>query len=181
MRHRPYFLRRRVRRLPNPCPSKSPRGWSTEWRNHSLCARTNRVRGASRRSICGFSVPGSAFPGLWTGLSFRPSPQFGSSPRRAWALLESHWPIPSPASSSRSGPNAARSAPGASRVRGYEPRPQAPHPLPPSRRLMRAPSDGEDKIRLYSVGINVKMALTPSAKKMREHPALTTTRSLARR
>ena len=34
--------------------------------------------------------------------------------------------------------------PGASRRRGYEPRPQAPHPLPLSERLMTTPSSGWD-------------------------------------
>ena len=51
---------------------------------------------------------------------------------------------PSPAGSLRSGPSAARSGPEASRGRGYEPRPQAPHPLPLSERLMTTPSEGED-------------------------------------
>jgi hypothetical protein len=45
---------------------------------------------------------------------------------------DDHWSIPSPANSSRSARSGARSGPEASRVRGYEPRPQAPHPLPPS-------------------------------------------------
>ena len=31
-------------------------------------------------------------------------------------------------------------------MRGYEPRPQAPHPLRPRLRLMRTPSDGEDNV-----------------------------------
>ena len=35
--------------------------------------------------------------------------------------------------------------PGASRVRGYESRPQAPHPLPLSERLMTTPSEGGDE------------------------------------
>ncbi len=33
-------------------------------------------------------------------------------------------------------------SPGAARARGYEPRPQAPHPIPPSRRLMKTPLGG---------------------------------------
>jgi hypothetical protein len=52
--------------------------------------------------------------------------------RHAFRAARNHWPIPSPASSSRSARSGARSGPEASRVRGYEPRPQAPQPLPPS-------------------------------------------------
>lgn len=44
------------------------------------------------------------------------------------------------------GPSASGRSPGAARVRACEARPQAPHPTPPSRRLMKTPSvDGIDR------------------------------------
>jgi hypothetical protein len=42
------------------------------------------------------------------------------------------------------GPSAGGRLPEASRARGYEARAQAPHPIPPARRLMRTPSNGSD-------------------------------------
>jgi hypothetical protein len=55
---------------------------------------------------------------------------YGAGPRspRTGAFL------PAAASSSRSGHSARRSESGAARARGYESRPRAPHPAPPTRR-----------------------------------------------
>ena len=50
---------------------------------------------------------------------------------------------PSPASSLRPARSGRRAEPGAARVRGYEPRPRGPHPVPLSRRLMKTPSSGQ--------------------------------------
>jgi hypothetical protein len=71
---------------------------------------------APRRSIAAISVPGSAL----------------LEPR---ICAEANT-----ASSSQGGHSNARSGPGASRVRGYEPRPQAPHLAPSSKRLAKTPS-----------------------------------------
>ena len=46
--------------------------------------------------------------------------------------------------------------PGAARVRGYEPRPQGPHPVPLSRRLMKTPSSGQDIWNIVQERNNVK-------------------------
>src|SRR6185437_9747610 len=85
-------------------------------------ARLATTRNALRRSIAAISVPRPAFPGTWDQ---RALPAF---------------PCPRPAGTLRSGPSAARSGPGASRCRGYEPQQQAPHLVPSSRRLATTPS-----------------------------------------
>jgi hypothetical protein len=124
----------RLRRAPFPgrllCPSKTegdgaPSG-ATSWIRTLRCVRIWRDARASRRSIAAISVLGSAFPGTRQRASPSPSPS------------------PSPASSSRSARSGARSGPEASRVRGYEPRPQAPHPIPSSKRLAKTPIGGSD-------------------------------------
>ena len=98
-------------------PRHKPRGWSTE-RRTSLplsrtplpkCGRLSALhRGSHLRRIASDTGPGSALPGT------------------------RHWASPSPASCSRRGHNAPRAESRTSRERGYEPRPQAPHPTPPS-------------------------------------------------
>ena len=65
-------------------------------------------------------------------------------------------PVPSPAGSLRSGRNAARSGPGASPVRGCEPRARAPHPLPPAMTPHESALGGGDKGDYNPIGINVK-------------------------
>jgi len=103
-RHRPYSLRRGVRRRPVFPFDKMPRGWSAGWRTSLPSCRTSYdVRAPA-------GAPSRRF--------FTLGPRF---------LGRGKWASPSPASSSQSGRNAARSGPRASRGRGYEPRPQAPH------------------------------------------------------
>jgi hypothetical protein len=82
--------------------------------------------GAPSRFFCP-RVRASWFP---SGFISRPWRQFGSSPCRASDRPKPLERLSCPASSSQSGRSAARSGPGASRARGYEPRPQAPHPNP---------------------------------------------------
>ena len=115
--------------LPRLCgdqsfPLDNARGWSTERRTslsvlpRSCCQERGRLSALHDGDFCS---AGPRFLGRGQRLS------------------------PSPAGSLRSGRNAARSGPGASRARGSEPRPRAPHLLPPARRLMRAPSRGGDE------------------------------------
>ena len=135
MRHRPCSWRPRVGRRLSPacagpfsCPSEIPRGWSAARRIHSTHAlrraRPWRRTHALRRSIAAFLSPGPRFL-----VSVPVSAGLGATP--FWAggasAVRNRCNGPSPASSSRSGHSAARSGPEASRVRGYEPRPQAPH------------------------------------------------------
>jgi hypothetical protein len=132
-RHRPYSLRPRVGRLPPRLrgdkafpPHKKPRGWSTERRTSLQSCRTfvSEGAGASRRSIAAISVPRVRVSRSTSPVSFG-FHAAGSTPRRASAIGRPGRPCP--ASSSQSGRSTARSGPEASRERGYEPRPQAPH------------------------------------------------------
>ena len=87
--------------------------------------RALRRRVASRRSTCGFSVPGPAFPG------FRPVSC--RSPKRRLNSRHAQTPGPKPLDGYPVAPRGAAvvppdRVPEASRVRGYEPRPQAPPP-----------------------------------------------------
>jgi len=114
---------------------RKPRGWSTEWRTSlSSCRvpfwRTRAPLGAPSRR---FLLPGSAFPGT--------------------RLVK---PVPSPAGSLRRGRIAPRSGPGASRMRGCEPRARAPHPLPPAMTPHESALGGGDKGDYNPIGINVK-------------------------
>ena len=75
MRHRPYCLRRRVRRRPTPrqrglpcSPHEQARGWSAAWRCLWSAAGRRRApscagRVAARRSMAAISVPGAVLPG----------------------------------------------------------------------------------------------------------------------
>ncbi len=60
---------------------------------------------------------------------------------------------PSPASSLRPARSGRRAEPGAARVRGYEPRPRGPHPIPLSRRLMKTPSVDRTMRNIVIIGI----------------------------
>jgi len=66
--------------------------------------------------------------------------------RRASARLRPHRVQPSKAAGRRAGGR----LPEASRVRGYEPRPQAPHPVPSSKRLAKTPLGGPDATNIKS-------------------------------
>jgi hypothetical protein len=133
-RHRPYSLRRRVRRLPFSVPRQTPRGWSAArrihsiraWRSASVLGEGRAPRGAPWRR---FLTPGPRF-------QVHVSSFLRSSARRLNtmnALRPRRGPRrPCPASSSRRGRSAPRSGPGTSRCRGNEPQQQAPHPAPPS-------------------------------------------------
>ena len=98
-------------------PSKKPRGWSTEWRT-SLAVAAFPFGERGRLSA------------LHRGVLRRPVRAFGQSPEghAVSELLAGHPSVPgqSPA------------PPGSSEC--VSPNPRAPHPAPPSRRLMRAPS-----------------------------------------
>ena len=156
VRYRPYSLRRRVRRLPPRLrgdklfPLAKARGWSTErrtslpscrallWRTRAPLGAPWRLRASGFRQRHRLRVRVSWFPSRL--LRFK-----AAAPVRLIGLSrlgpsETKWNGPSPASSSRRGPSAPRSGPGASRVRGYEPRPQAPHLAPSSKRLVKTPS-----------------------------------------
>jgi hypothetical protein len=136
---RPYSLRRRVRRssafalrasadkpLSPPRDMRgdgAPSGASLFNPRLVAWAHLAQVRaplGAPSRLFCPrVRVSRSA------SLSFFGLRRAGSTPERALALELPRRPCP--ASSSRRGHSAPRSGPEASRVRGYEPRPQAPH------------------------------------------------------
>ena len=120
-------------------PSNKPREWSAARRfqpDHALrgvcvLGEGRAPRGAPSRLFC----PRDRASGCR---------RVGSSPaliRAAFAALRPHRVQPSKAA----GPRAGGRLPEASRERGYEPRPQAPHPLPLSERLMTTPSEGEDR------------------------------------
>ena len=151
------FERRRVRRnSADAFPARrEPREWRAEGRCRFLSCRALaptgcEPAGASRRAIAAF---------LFAGPCFR-VPVYGRSVRRPRATPAGFRP-PSPApvqplkAEPRSGPGRL---PATSRVRGCEPRPQAPHPTPPSRRLMRAPLGGWNAIRTAYLGNKVKCA-----------------------
>ena len=88
-----------------------------------MCAHRYRVRGAFRRATAAFLSPGPCF-------RMRDGRLVPHLIRPAFARLRPHRVQPFKADPlSRAG-----RLPGASRRRGYEPRPQAPHPAPPSRR-----------------------------------------------
>jgi hypothetical protein len=87
----------------------------------------------------GFSVPGTVTSG-------RATEDFSS---RAFARFRPLRVQPFKADPRRG----AGRLPEASRVRGYEPRPQAPHPIPSSKRLAKTPLGGPDDVRLYTLGI----------------------------
>jgi hypothetical protein len=94
MCHRPYSLRRRLRRPFFFSPSQkrgdgAPSG-----------APVFRLA-ASRRSIAAISVSRAAFPGLRSDFFSRPQRQFGSSPCRALACQKSGGTLPVQRSSSR--------------------------------------------------------------------------------
>ena len=97
----------------------------------ALLAKRGRLSALHR----GFSVPAPCF---------RARTRAGSAARAAWE--EASALLSRPREPSRAGPPSApgRLA-GASRERGYEPRPRAPHPTPLTRRLMRTPSSGWDE------------------------------------
>ena len=131
-RRRPHSLRPRVGRRPVPRPSQNrgdgaPSGASFT-RNHVPFP----ARGASRRAIAAISVPGAVLPGGMTGTPFGSPHPGGFRP----PFVFRHRPALSGRPSSW-GRTVGRGLPGARRAR---PRPRAPHPSPPSRRLMRAPS-----------------------------------------
>ena len=125
-----FFVRRRVRR-------------------YSL-QRAPQTRGAERRQTRRFARPPERLRGRPRRLARRllsvaterrlPALRLRLAPP-AWPETQAPGPrflgrgkaaSPSPASSSRRGRSAPRSVPRASRERGYEPRPQAPPPTPPS-------------------------------------------------
>ena len=70
---------------------------------------------------------------------------------------------PSPASSLRPARSGRRTEPGAARVRGYEPRPRGPHPIPLSRRLMKTPSVDRTMRNIVTIGICQATYLTVMA------------------
>ncbi len=146
---RPYSLRRRVRRNPSRlspgtffAPRQKPRGWSAERRILSQ---------STPCEACAPFAQGARLSALHRG-DFSPrvrASRIRSGSVSAWrcpfwaAAPCSHGtgcPGSFIASSSQSGRSAARSGPEASRVRGYEPRPQAPHLAPSSERLAKTPS-----------------------------------------
>jgi hypothetical protein len=97
---------------------------------HALRRRVRTLRSvrlACRRSTAAFPWSRSAMfnsgPGFLGRGDFAPVP-VQRAPRRATVLPPD-------------------TMPGAARVRGYEPRPQGPHPAPSSRRLMMTPSMSE--------------------------------------
>ncbi len=87
-----------------------------------------RHAGASRRATCGdLTTPGRAF-------------RLGSQmDTQVVSLLQA---------GTRNGPGRS---PGAARVFGCEPNPQAPHPVPPHERLMSAPLSGRGGCRIMRV------------------------------
>ena len=96
----------------------------------SLCARTvSSARRLSARHRRRFLSPGPRFlvSVPFSSQALAPVRLIGLSRPRPVRKL---WSGPSPAGSLRSGRSTARSGPGASRVRGCEPRPRAPHPIP---------------------------------------------------
>ena len=110
--------------------------------------------GASRRSIAAFLSPGPRF------LVYGPVRRASTSPpcgQATFRRTDNHWPIPSPASSSRSDRSVTRSGPEASRVRGYvRPRPRAPHPCSTITTPHESALDEPDGYNPSYVGINVK-------------------------
>jgi hypothetical protein len=121
-------------------PRPKPRGWSAKrrvrfFRSAPRCrerGRLSALHGGSRgRRLACRSAPGRASWDVALAAASRRRPvPVQRAPRR---------PVIVPAGR----------GPGAARARGYEPRPRAPHPTPPSERLMRTPLDGWDK-RGYS-------------------------------
>ena len=132
--------------LPLP-PSRKARGRSAARRiPSSLAAPHCRGAGAFRRSVVAISVPGAVLPGADPG-GFRLNPI-----RRAFARLRRRRVQPRRAVP-RSGDGRR---PGASRVRGYEPRPRAP-PLPPfQQRPAGTPLGGEGRRNISLVAEDVK-------------------------
>jgi hypothetical protein len=132
--HRPCSLRRGGAVFPFRSPGKMPRGWSAARRNILVHAfrrvhPLRRVR-ALRRSITAFFSPRR--PCFLAGAPEKP---FGSSIRAAPATLRVPRIQPLKAALRSGGGRLA----GASRARGYEPRPQAPHLIPSTERLATTP------------------------------------------
>ena len=125
-----HFLRMRIGKLRRPCFCKGAgapafpfvpretRGWRAGRAQPSFqCAIPFRTAAPS-------GAPSRRFP-------------YGAGPR----FLRSIGALVS-ASSSRGSVSDPGRCPGAARERGYEPRARAPHPVPPSRRLMTTPFGG---------------------------------------
>jgi hypothetical protein len=126
--------------LPLFAPAQSARGWSAGRRNHSFSAFRQARLGARRLPALhrGFSVPGAVTSGR--GREGSPSPI-----RQAFARLRPRRVQPLKAvPHSRDGRR-----PRASRGRGYEPRPQAPHPPRVMQRPAGRPSRGEGDRNIY--------------------------------
>ena len=128
---RPYSLtargrRSRYRLLPGLLFSPRPqaRGWSAARRHHVVRACEARARLVERRA---------RLAALHLRRFQSPDPRF---------LGRGNAPVPVQQSSLQSGRSTARSGPGASRVRGCEPRPQAP-PLPHSENASRSAPHGQ--------------------------------------
>jgi len=130
----PRFFERRGVRLQSRSPGK-PRGWSAEQRLLQSTPCGAGVRNAGRAPL---SAPSRRFScggrSLRTGLG----PRLPPGANRA--------PVVQLAPSTQVVMPVGR-GPEASREWGYEPRPQAPHPIPLKRRLMTTPSVGSDDRR----------------------------------
>ena len=112
----------------------------------------DKVEGMERRSAqhrgsapCGACASGEIRAPLGA-----PSRRFFATPGRAFRPRSKD---PGVSELLAGGLSASGRSPGAARVRGCEPRPRAPHPAPPSRRLMRAPSMSGTDIILVIIGL----------------------------
>ena len=138
IRLRPHGLRR-------TSPSRR-RGWSTE-------RRVQPPAGLSTKRAAPLLLKAGASPSEAPPRLFRPRrPCFRmGDPEGFWLLRSGR--LPPPFVTRRVQPlravghNADGRLAGASRRRGYEPRPRAPHPIPLSERLMTTPLGGSDPHR----------------------------------
>jgi hypothetical protein len=145
--HRPYSLRPRAGRRLRPVSGALSRAPRSRGDGAPIGASCSKVRTFIAEGATPLGAPpGQLGPGLFGGFSVpgtvtsgRATEDFSS---RASARLRPHRVQPSKAAGRRAGGRLPR----ASRVRGYEPRPQAPHPTPLSERLMTTPSSGWDEV-----------------------------------
>jgi hypothetical protein len=135
---------------------RSLRGWNAARRilgrstPCEACASWRRTR-APRRSMAAFLSPGPCFR----------APTDGSSPPLSGDLRLLRRRLVQP--SKAAGPSAGGRLPGTSRRWGYEPRPRAPHPVPPSKRLATTPLGGPDVAEYNPYRIKVKSLVAVAA------------------
>ena len=151
---RPYFLQGAgsafILPLAGPFPRTSPRGWSAKRRNlisPTPCGARARIA-PGRAPLSAPSRHLQAGPAR-CGSRHQPRAAFLEPGIRAGQCSELLAAVPVVAT---------ERGPGAARVRGYEPRPQAPHPIPSARRLMMTPP--EDRMKEYNQIKGIKSSTT---------------------